>query len=78
MVYPADGEEAAMRSHDRHLQLARRSNMNAEDKKSDFYGVKEGKPFLAKVLPHLDLVYDICIDWMHLVLEGKNDCLDGH
>ena len=78
MVYPANGEEADRRSHERHLQLARRSNMSPEDEEADFYGVNEGKLFLAKVLPHLDLVFDICIDWMHLVLEGKNDGIDGH
>ena len=71
MVYPADGVQAEMRSHERHLQLARRSNVTAEDAERDFYGVREGKPFLAKILPHIDIVYDICIDWMHLVLEGK-------
>ena len=73
MVFPADGEVAELRCHERHIQLSRRSNMTEEDEERDFYGVKEGKPFLAKVLPHLDLVYDICIDWMHLVLEGKHD-----
>ena len=78
MVYPADGEEAELRSHERHLQLARRSNLTSEDEEEDFFGVREGKIFLAKVLPHLDLVYDICIDWMHLVLEGKYDWLDGN
>ena len=77
MVYPANGEEAELRSHERHLQLARRSRLNtAEDALEEFYGVKEGKIFLTKVLPHLDLVYDICIDWMHNVLEGKI-CLLG-
>ena len=72
MVYPANGEEAELRSHERHLQLARRSTLNPEeDAENEFYGVNEGKPFLTKVLPDLDLIYDICIDWMHNVLEGK-------
>ena len=72
MVYPADGEEAELRSHEQHLQLAQRTILNTEqDQELDFYGVKEGKPFLAKVLPDFDLIHDICIDWMHNVLEGK-------
>ena len=62
-VYPA-GTRGDLRTHDRHLELASRTGpTKKEDRKSDFYGVYEGTPFLTKVVPHLDLIYDIPIDW---------------
>ena len=68
-VYPA-GRRAELRTHARHLQIAKREGPPS-DEENDFYGVHEGVPFLAEVLPHFDLVRDICIDWMHNVCEGS-------
>ena len=72
-MYPAgSGSRAELRTHARHLELARREGPESDAlPENDFYGVKEGVPFLAEVLPEFDLVRDICIDWMHNVCEGS-------
>lgn len=71
-VYPAGSRSGAiLRTHARHMELARREGP-ASDEDNDFYGVKEGIPFLSEILPDFDLVRDICIDWMHLVCEGSS------
>ena len=63
MVYPAGGT-AVLRTHNRHLELASRMNAD-EDSQFDFYGVKEGDNFLVESLPHLNIINDLVIDWMH-------------
>ena len=71
MVYPA-GIRAELRTHARHLQLAKREGPESDAHPDvEFYGVKEGVPFLSEILPDFDLVRDICIDWMHNVCEGS-------
>ena len=70
MVYPAGGQEANLRTHAQHMALADRSNPEA-NAGHDYYGVHSGRPFLTKVCPNIDIVYDIVIDYMHLVCEGK-------
>ena len=69
MVFPA-GTTAELRSHDRHMELASMSGPYS-DEDNEYYGVKQGPIFLAEILPHLDIVRDITIDWMHNVLEGE-------
>lgn len=68
MVFPA-GTRADLRSHERHMELAARAGPSS-DEDMEFYGVKEGPLFVSKILPHLDIIGDITIDWMHNVLEG--------
>ena len=70
MVYPASNEEAPLRTHTRHLELADRAKPE-QDGEHDFFGVHEGRPFLTKIFPQMDVVQDIVIDYMHLVCEGK-------
>lgn len=69
MVYPAGVEEVHLRSHARHLELADRAH--EEDQLHDFYGIKPGRPFITKIFPHMDIVGDVVLDYMHLVCEGK-------
>lgn len=69
MVYPA-GETAALRSHERHLELADQVYPE-QDGEHDFYGIKKGRTFLSEVLPHLDLVNDLVIDYMHNTVLGN-------
>ena len=71
MVYPAamGNEEITLRTHERHLELAERVHPNM-DKDHDFFGVKEGVSFLIETLPHLDIIDDIIIDYMHNCLLG--------
>ena len=69
MVYPAGAEEADLRSHDHHLELAERAH--SEDEAHDYYGIKSGRPFITKIFPDMDIVKDVVIDYMHLVCEGK-------
>ena len=70
-MYPA-GSRAELRTHERHMQLASREGPESDAlPENDFYGVKEGTPFLSEILPDFDLVRDICIDWMHNVCEGS-------
>ena len=64
MVYPAGCEGGTLRSHNRHLQLAERINPDV-DRPNEYYGVKEGVSFLIEILPHLDIINDIVIDYMH-------------
>ena len=68
MVYPVSNEEFELRTHARHLELADRAN--PEQDGPDYFGVKPGRPFLSKIFPHMDVVRDIVIDYMHLVCEG--------
>ena len=70
MVYPA-GESANLRSHERHLELADRLYPE-RDGEHDYYGVKEGRSFLLEVLPHLDIVNDLVVDYMHNTVLGKH------
>ena len=71
MVFPA-GTTAELRTHQRHMELAARAGPSSdEEPEHEFYGVKEGPIFLSEVLPHIDIVRDITIDWMHNVLEGE-------
>ena len=69
MVYPAGGK-ASHRTHDRHLELANRVNPD-EDAASDYFGVKEGISFLVKILPQMDIINDLVIDYMHNCLLGN-------
>ena len=68
MVYPA-GNNATLRTHERHMELARRDGP-LSDEADEFFGVHEGRIFLTEILPGFDIVRDICIDWMHQVCEG--------
>ena len=68
MVYPS-GSLAVLRSHERHLELADRL-MPDEDGPNDYYGVAEGRSFLVGLLPELNLVDDLVIDYMHNCLLG--------
>ena len=63
------GVRGEFRTHDRHMELAARAGPS-EDEENNFYGVHEGELFLTEVVPHLDIVTDIVIDWMHNVCEG--------
>ena len=71
MVYPAGVEEVHLRSHARHLELADRAHEEDGEHGRDYYGVKAGRPFITKIFPHMDIVGDVVIDYMHLVCEGK-------
>ena len=63
MVYPA-GTRGELRTHERHLELASRTGPTlSEDEEDEFYGVYEGIPFLTEVVPNLDIIRDIPIDW---------------
>ena len=66
------GVRGDARTHARHMQLAARAGP-AEDALpgNDFYGVHEGTLFLTQVVPHLDIIEDVVIDWMHNICEGK-------
>ena len=64
MVYPVSNEEGTLRSHGRHLELAERTHKDL-DAPHDYYGVKSGLSFLFETLPHLDIINDIVIDYMH-------------
>ena len=68
MVYPA-GITAPLRTHARHMELAQRVGPES-DMGNEFFGVHEGPIFLTEILPGVDIVRDICIDWMHNVCEG--------
>ena len=70
MVFPA-GTRAELRSHARHMELAGRDGPSS-DEENEYYGVKEGRLFVTEILPHLDIVRDVTIDWMHNVLEGES------
>ena len=70
MVYPASNEEAPLRTHMRHLELADRAKPEQDGGEHDYYGVNEGRPFLTKIFPQMDVVQDVVIDYMHLVCEG--------
>ena len=70
MVYPA-GKTATLRTHARHMELAQRDGP-LSDEVEEYFGVKEGPVFLTEILPNLDIVRHICIDWMHNVCEGKS------
>lgn len=70
MVYPAGGS-ATFRTHARHLELADRVKPE-EDAEHDYYGVKEGRNFLVEILPQLNIIDDLVIDYMHNCLLGKN------
>ena len=61
MVYPSGGT-AQLRTHDRHLELADRTN---PDDAPDYFGVTEGRSFLVGILPNINLVDDLVIDYMH-------------
>ena len=61
MVYPA-GTRGELRTHERHLEIASRTGP-MDDELNDFYGIHEGVPFLTDVVPHLDIIRDIPIDW---------------
>ena len=67
MVYPYGGD-AAFRTHERHIELADRSQ--TDDGDNDFYGVTKGRSFLVKLLPELNLVDHLVIDYMHNCLLG--------
>ena len=67
MVYPRGGT-APLRTHERHIELADRSQPDDED--NDYYGVTEGRSFLVSLLPDLDLVNHLVIDYMHNCLLG--------
>ena len=70
MVYPAGGN-AMLRTHDRHLELASRAKPE-EDAPHKYFGIKEGQNFLVTVLPELNIIDDLVIDYMHNCLLGKN------
>ena len=70
MVYPVSNEEGTLRSHARHLELAERVHQADGVGGKDYYGVKEGLSFLIETLPHLDIINDIVIDYMHNCLLG--------
>ena len=65
-VYPHGGS-APLRTHERHLQLADRAN---QDDGPDYYGVKEGRSFLVTILPELNIIDHLVIDYMHNCLLG--------
>ena len=71
MVYPVSNVESTLRSHQRHLELAEQVHPDL-DMPHDFYGVKKGLSFLIETLPHLDIINDIPIDYMHNCLLGMN------
>ena len=68
MVYPA-GSREMLRTHERHLELADRQK--PEDKLNTYFGVKKGRTFLVDILPQLNLIDDIVIDYMHNCLLGE-------
>lgn len=70
MVYPAGGN-AELRTHDRHLELASRAKPE-EDAPFEYFGIKEGQNFLVTILPELNIIDDLVIDYMHNCLLGKN------
>ena len=53
------------------MELAGRDGPSS-DEENEYYGVKEGRLFVTEILPHLDIVRDVTIDWMHNVLEGES------
>ena len=67
MVYPS-GRRGEPRSHERHIELCLRSNPN--DSINDYYGIKKSS-FLLKVLPELNIIEDIPVDYMHNCLLGN-------
>ena len=67
MVYP-HGRVAEERTHARHVQLSQRSNSN--DSEHDYFGIRRSS-FLLEVLPELDIIEDIPVDYMHTVLLGN-------
>ena len=69
MVYPAGSDDSTLRSHNRHLELAER--IHPESDGPDFYGVKQGITFLIESLPHIDIINDIVIDYMHNCCLGR-------
>ena len=72
MVYPVGNEEITLRSHERHLELARQVHPDL-DMQHDFYGVKPGVSFIIETLPHLDIINDVIIDYMHNCLLGTSE-----
>ena len=70
MVYPAGGT-ATLRSHERHLELADQVYPDQDGGERDFYGVKKGRTFLTEVSPHIDIVNDLVVDYMHNTILGN-------
>lgn len=70
MVYPSGAPDAELRSHDRHIELADRAKP-VEDGEQDYFGVKAGQSFLIGLLPQLDIIDHLPIDYMHNCLLGK-------
>ena len=68
MVYPS-GSLATLRTHERHIELADRL-MPEDDGPNEFFGVSKGRSFLVNILPELNLVDDLVIDYMHNCLLG--------
>ena len=76
MVYPSGAPNAELRSHDRHIELADRAKPEEDGGEPDYFGVKEGQSFLIGLLPQLNIIDHIPIDYMHNCLLGKIVCED--
>ena len=50
--------------------MADRANPE-EEEGPEYFGVKEGRPFLVDVLPELNIIDNLVIDYMHNCLLGK-------
>ena len=72
MVFPV-GDSASIRTHGRHLELASRAN--PEEDGPEYFGIKEGQNFLVEILPELNIIDHLVIDYMHNCLLGRDTFL---